>query len=131
MGDNTWGAPQDHRWGAAPIGAPQPRLYGPASRPAFGREQPVMHSPRVPAVGSYPPRPYAPLATTSAYPAPMAAPAWGRASGVLLTDNGKFGFIQQDSGEENMFVMPFACQAFGGRLPPLGTRVTYAIVMDN
>jgi len=138
---NSWGSTQDQWWGkggkgpiGAPIGAPQPRLYGPASG-SFERYPPVHQSPRVPALSS--PRSHGPFAPTSAYPAlgpppaPAAAAAWGRASGTMLSDNGKFGFIQQDSGEENMFVMPSACQGFGGMLPPLGSRVTYAIVVDS
>lgn len=136
----SWGATGDSSWGrapiGAPIGAPSPRLYGPAS---FAGASPSYPSPRGPyGTKSYPAigAPYSASAPASGRPsgimlAPKPAPPLGRAAGVLLSDNGKFGFIQQDSGGENMFVMPSACQAFGGRLPPLGTRMTYAIVVDS
>jgi len=55
-------------------------------------------------------------------------PNAGRRSGVIQKSNGQFGFIQQDSGEEPMFVLPFAC---GGQIPDPGTRVTYGVVMDS
>lgn len=50
----------------------------------------------------------------------------GQCAGTILKDNGKFGFIQQDSGQEDMFVLAPP----GGSLPPLGTRVVYDVVTD-
>merc|ERR1712032_1584844 len=53
-----------------------------------------------------------------------------RPTGVMLPPpaHGKFGFIQQDDGGENMFVMPSSCQ--DGMLPPVGMRVSYGVVTD-
>jgi cold shock CspA family protein len=46
----------------------------------------------------------------------------GRCSGTIMADNGKFGFIKQDSGEEDMFALP--------PLLPVGSRVSYTTVVD-
>lgn len=54
----------------------------------------------------------------------------GQLTGTMLHTNGKFGFIQQDSGEEDMFVMPIQCHGFGGELPPIGARVVYGVAVD-
>jgi len=55
----------------------------------------------------------------------------GEESGTMETDNGKFGFITQDSDGSKMFVMPAACIPWGQELPPIGTRVRYSIVADE
>lgn len=48
-------------------------------------------------------------------------------SGAMKPHNGKFGFIQQDTGEEDMFVMPVQCTGFNKMLPEMGTRVVYTV----
>lgn len=52
-------------------------------------------------------------------------------AGVVKVNNGRFGFILQDSAEEDMFVMPAQCQDFGGEIPPVGTRVVYTFSVDR
>ena len=39
--------------------------------------------------------------------------------GTIKKNTGKSGFIQQDSGEPDLFVLPLQCTAFGGVLPEL------------
>ena len=39
--------------------------------------------------------------------------------GTFAKSKGKFWFIEQDSGEAKMFVMPHACGVFGDRPPEL------------
>jgi len=49
--------------------------------------------------------------------------------GTMLKNNGSFGFIKQDNGEPDMFVMPQGCD--GGLLPPNGVRVSFTITTDE
>lgn len=55
----------------------------------------------------------------------------GRKSGIFEKEKGSYGFITQDTGEPEMFVMPRACGAFGGTFPPLGTRVVFEVVASD
>eukprot|EP00929_Paragymnodinium_shiwhaense_P027062 TRINITY_DN15971_c0_g1_i1.p1 TRINITY_DN15971_c0_g1~~TRINITY_DN15971_c0_g1_i1.p1 ORF type:complete len:1228 (+),score=186.64 TRINITY_DN15971_c0_g1_i1:119-3802(+) len=52
-------------------------------------------------------------------------------TGVILQNGPTYGFIQQDMAAEKMFVIPSSCSGFDGKIPPLGTRVTYTVVMDQ
>eukprot|EP00927_Polykrikos_kofoidii_P071213 TRINITY_DN67512_c0_g1_i1.p1 TRINITY_DN67512_c0_g1~~TRINITY_DN67512_c0_g1_i1.p1 ORF type:complete len:790 (+),score=121.76 TRINITY_DN67512_c0_g1_i1:49-2418(+) len=54
----------------------------------------------------------------------------GLRTGVFKQNSGKWGFIQQDCGETDMFVMPFQCEAFGNEFPPIGARVAYFVGID-
>eukprot|EP00929_Paragymnodinium_shiwhaense_P007258 TRINITY_DN111194_c0_g1_i1.p1 TRINITY_DN111194_c0_g1~~TRINITY_DN111194_c0_g1_i1.p1 ORF type:complete len:576 (-),score=134.88 TRINITY_DN111194_c0_g1_i1:296-2023(-) len=54
----------------------------------------------------------------------------GRQSGTIKQNSGRFGFILQDNGEKDMFVMPVQCKACGGVIPPVGFRVTYLVGRD-
>jgi len=51
--------------------------------------------------------------------------------GTVEKDSGSFGFIQIDGKEDQVFVMPIACSAFGGQIPPLQTPVKFKVVMDH
>jgi cold shock CspA family protein len=54
-----------------------------------------------------------------------------RRTGVIAKDKGGFGFIDQDGFEEEMFVLPPSCAGFDGKLPPIGTKVTFEVVKDG
>lgn len=60
-------------------------------------------------------------------PSPTAARLFssGRKSGVFSQAKESFGFIKQDSGEPDMFVIPRECAAFGLAFPAPGTRVVF------
>lgn len=66
------------------------------------------------------------LAAASGGPVPPPRKRYGS----LLKDNGKYGFIKQDSGEADLFVIASACTAFGGILPSAGTRLEYEVFVD-
>lgn len=60
----------------------------------------------------------------------MAEPSGGLQSGVFarVSDMGKFGFIKQDSGVDDMFVLPLGLSS---AFPTVGQRVTYEVCMDT
>eukprot|EP01062_Namystynia_karyoxenos_P069408 TRINITY_DN64909_c0_g1_i1.p1 TRINITY_DN64909_c0_g1~~TRINITY_DN64909_c0_g1_i1.p1 ORF type:complete len:525 (+),score=151.88 TRINITY_DN64909_c0_g1_i1:76-1575(+) len=63
--------------------------------------------------------------------APHQQPPPARLHGTMVGGKGSFGFIEQDDGGPQMFVMPMSCVAWGGQLPPKGTRLTYIVVTDE
>lgn len=54
----------------------------------------------------------------------------GWLSGKVARNSGKYGFILQDHDGSHLFVLPTECKAFGGDVPPEGTRVMYSQGID-
>ncbi|CAJ1419671.1 unnamed protein product [Effrenium voratum] len=52
-------------------------------------------------------------------------------TGTISATGAKFGFIMQDHDSSKMFILPMSCTAFGGCIPPVGTRVFYDVVEDG
>jgi len=73
-------------------------------------------------------QPYASPLQASA--AAAAEPSSGTEIGTVVKSSGSFGFVEQDSGGPQMFIIPQACPGFGKELPPEGTRVRYHVVTD-
>ncbi|CAK0888196.1 unnamed protein product, partial [Prorocentrum cordatum] len=57
--------------------------------------------------------------------APPAADPDGVRTGTISRSVAKFGYVAQDSGEPDLFVLPAACKGFELAIPPPGTRVAY------
>ena len=84
-------------------------------------------------------------ASNSAFAAwpPTAPSAAGRLIGAGAQQSGdfstgtvkrileNFGFIEQDSGEEDMFVLPRSCKTIGRVISEVGTRIRYTTVIDE
>merc|ERR1719240_1598882 len=51
--------------------------------------------------------------------------------GTITKSSERFGYLQQDSGEQDLFLLPRDCEAFGGQIPPKGTRVRYTVGVDQ
>eukprot|EP00929_Paragymnodinium_shiwhaense_P077133 TRINITY_DN396_c2_g1_i1.p1 TRINITY_DN396_c2_g1~~TRINITY_DN396_c2_g1_i1.p1 ORF type:complete len:498 (+),score=79.61 TRINITY_DN396_c2_g1_i1:84-1496(+) len=51
--------------------------------------------------------------------------------GTVNKHQGKFAFIEQEGGGPDMFCIPLSCSGFGGECPPVGTRVSYTVVLDS
>merc|ERR1712032_774506 len=52
-------------------------------------------------------------------------------SGTMYQVKEKFGFIKQDSGEPDMFVIPQSCPYYDSQFPPVGTRVIYEVTTSQ
>jgi cold shock CspA family protein len=66
-----------------------------------------------------------------ARPTPASPNSGGTETGTVAKSSGSFGFIEQDSGGPQMFMIPQACPGFGKELPPEGARVQYHVVTDQ
>merc|ERR1719174_3316883 len=51
-------------------------------------------------------------------------------TGIIKRTLDKFGYLQQDNAEVDLFVLPTQCIASGGVIPPAGTRVYYTVGTD-
>lgn len=51
-------------------------------------------------------------------------------TGTVKASGDKFGFIAQDNGESDMFLLPQCCQDYDACLPPVGARVVYSVELD-
>lgn len=78
-------------------------------------------------------------ALAPAWGAPAPA-AWGVAPrpqdlpllpGTITRGQDRFGYLKQDNGEKDLFLLPRDCEAFGKQIPPKGTRVLYAVGIDE
>ena len=49
----------------------------------------------------------------------------------LIDRKGKFGFIRPDNGNPPMFVSPQDCFGFDGKLPGVGERVVFSVIMEG
>merc|ERR1711948_75189 len=51
-------------------------------------------------------------------------------TGTIDRSRDTFGFIKQDSGGDDLFVMRGDCKGFNGVIPERGTRVKYTVGVD-
>mmetsp|Transcript_65325 Transcript_65325/g.120364 ORF Transcript_65325/g.120364 Transcript_65325/m.120364 type:complete len:400 (-) Transcript_65325:215-1414(-) len=59
----------------------------------------------------------------------QAVQSFGRFAGTMYTGAGTLGYIKQDMGTE-VLVTTAQCAGVGGQLPPVGTRLTFDVVLD-
>lgn len=51
-------------------------------------------------------------------------------SGKITRGQDRFGWLQPDNGDPDLFVLPLDCEAFGQTIPAIGTRVLYSVGLD-